>query len=68
MLVTEQKENTVWLVGAIHTVLFSEYGYPFSGIDMIAPFGEKCKTFLRKCQYLCCKKGSQRLHFSIGGL
>lgn len=55
MLVDEQKENTALIVDAINTVPFFEYCYPFSGIDMIAPFGEKCNRNRSKCEKICCK-------------
>lgn len=56
MLVSKTKrKSTVKIVGAINTMPLSECCHSYIRRYIIAPFGEKRKTFLKKCQ-LCAAK------------
>ena len=60
MIVAKKKENTVKIVGAINTVLFSECCHSYLGKYILAHSGENCNKNRAKCSIfvatLLCKK------------
>ena len=64
MLVRKTKrKSTVKIVGAINTVPLSECCHSYIRTYIIAPFGEKRKTFLKKCRLFCFENRSKNICF-----
>ena len=61
--VKTKRKSTIKIVPAISIVLLSECCHSYVCKYIIAPFGEKRKTFLKKCQLLCCENCSKNICF-----
>ncbi len=65
--VKTKRKSTVKIVPAINTVLLPECCHSYICKYIIASFGEKRKTFLKKCQLFCCENNNKKFSFFTGG-